>query len=470
MKKLKKIIKNGIFLIFFAFFVPFFSILAINEWVLSEAVFDNEISVCGVDLSGLTLDKAKDKLEKAEKEEEGEYSLTLTFGDKKWVYEERDFSVTSGIHTVLDEMYKYKSLSGKSKTRLIKKIKEMGFDSDVAVRYSLTHIEDKLDEIAKEIDLAPVNATAVFSPVTSRFEVREDRKGREIDREKLYDDIVNMTSHGESGEIKIKTKDVKAEYKSEDIKKALKKQGEYSTSFSQSSADRKSNIKIASQQLCGVEIMPGEEFSFNEVVGRRTKENGYKEAKIIKDGVFVQGVGGGVCQVSTTLYNALLLSGIEVTEAHKHSLPVSYVPPAMDAMVSFGSADLKFINDTPLPIYISSQASGDRLTIKIYGLTKDDDTTIKLRSEIVREIIPDKDKIIKDTEGKYSDKIMFKGEYLKVKNAKNGYEARSYIDIYKDEVLSSTKEIRHAIYDAQCGIIYEGVDDLPEGMTLPKNM
>ena len=92
----------------------------------------------------------------------------------------------------------------------------------------------------------------------------------------------------------------------------------------------------------------------------------------------------------------------------------------------------------------------------------------KTRGEIIKEIKPSGDKIIKDTEGIYSDKIMFKGEYLKVKNAKNGYEAASFIDIYKDGVLSTTREIRHAIYEPQSAILYEGTEDLMEGMRLPK--
>lgn len=467
MKKLKNVVKNVIFMIFFAFFVPFFSILAINEFILGEGVFDKNVTVCGVDLSGLTLQEAENKLEKIKTNEEP-YLLTLKYNDKKWSYSENDFEVVSKVHAVLDELYKYKNLNGTSKNHLIKKIKAMGFSDSVAVKYSLMGLDEKLDEISNEIKIAPQNATAVFNSASKRFEIQKEKCGTEIDRENLYNEIVKMTDSATSGEIEIKTKSVDPLYKSEDIKKALKKQSEYSTSYQSSTYERKNNIKLASSALCGTEIMPNEEFSFNEVIGRRTQEKGYKEANIIKDGTFVKGVGGGVCQVSTTLYNALLLSGIEVTEAHKHTLPVSYVPPAMDAMVSFGSADLKFVNKTNLPIYICSVATGDKINISIYGDTKSDDVTIKTRSEVVKTILAGKDKIIKDIDGKYSDKIMFKGEYLRVKSAKNGYEAKSYIDIYKDGVLSATRPIRHAIYEPQCGIVYEGVDDLPEGMSLPK--
>ena len=109
------------------------------------------------------------------------------------------------------------------------------------------------------------------------------------------------------------------------------------------------------------------EFSFNYTIGERTERRGYKKAKIIVGGEFVDGVGGGVCQVSTTLYNAVLLAGLKVVECHPHSLPVSYVEPSFDAMVNSGWADLKFINDTHNPVIIRARADGAKLTIQIFG-------------------------------------------------------------------------------------------------------
>ena len=128
------------------------------------------------------------------------------------------------------------------------------------------------------------------------------------------------------------------------------------TSFPASSPERKYNIKLASSAIDKTLVDVGAEFSFNQTVGFRTIENGYKIARIIMNGKFEKGVGGGVCQVSSTLYNAILLSGLKITEYHPHSLPVSYVAPSFDAMVNSGSADLRFINNTNNPIIIRSYA------------------------------------------------------------------------------------------------------------------
>ena len=128
----------------------------------------------------------------------------------------------------------------------------------------------------------------------------------------------------------------------------------------------------------------GKTLSFNNIVGARVKERGFLPAKIIEKGEFVEGVGGGVCQVSTTLYNAALLSGLEIEEYHPHSLAVSYVPPSRDAMVSGTYFDLKISNPYPTPVYIRASVTGGSVAFSIYGY--DDGTAYSLSSEVTGAI------------------------------------------------------------------------------------
>ena len=123
----------------------------------------------------------------------------------------------------------------------------------------------------------------------------------------------------------------------------------YTTYFNAEDRGRCENIAIAAELISGITVQPYGEFSFNQTVGKRTEEAGFQQAKIIVNGEYVLGTGGGVCQVSTTLYNAALKSGLTVTEFHPHSLQVSYVPPSRDAMVSTQS-DLCFINPHSFPV------------------------------------------------------------------------------------------------------------------------
>ena len=223
------------------------------------------------------------------------------------------------------------------------------------------------------------------------------------------------------------------------------------TTYSNSTNERKSNIQLASKCLNNTFVDVGGEFSFNKTVGERSQKRGFKVAKIIVNGEFVEGVGGGVCQVSSTLYNAILLAGLKITEFHAHSLPVSYVSPSFDAMVNSGSADLRFVNNTDNPIIINSYADENRITIEIYGQKLD--KTYK-RVSVIKETIPaPENKEVFDEKGEYPD--LFEGQFKVLKYGKEGYKSEGYL-IVNDGKNIYTKKIRSDKYNAIAGLIVWG--------------
>ena len=139
----------------------------------------------------------------------------------------------------------------------------------------------------------------------------------------------------------------------------------FATTIYDKNENRVNNIKIAAEELDKTVIEPGEVFSFNETVGRRSKEKGYEEAPIFVDGEKSKGVGGGVCQVSTTLYNAALEADLEIIERHRHSREVSYVEEGKDAAVVYNSKDLRFKNTKDYPIEIRISVSEDEIHVTI---------------------------------------------------------------------------------------------------------
>ena len=141
----------------------------------------------------------------------------------------------------------------------------------------------------------------------------------------------------------------------------------YTTYYDSTNEARCHNIRLAASFIDGTVLQNGDVFSFNAVVGPRTQERGFERAAIIENGEFVEGVGGGVCQVSTTLYNAALLSGCQIVEYHPHSLAVSYVPPSRDAMVSGTFFDLKVRNSTGSTIYLKAVTGANFVCFKVYG-------------------------------------------------------------------------------------------------------
>ena len=470
MKVLKKY--KGLFFAFlFCFVLPFISFMIINQFVLdSQKTFDENYTICGVDIGGLTITQAEEKIKNYYEIENNEIQLEIKYQDKSWIFNNSDFMIKSNIHTVLENAYKSSHKTNYlNRLKNINKINKMGFSPQIALNYALIDIDDKIDAICLSVEKEPINSLINFNTTTRKFDISESKKGIKVNKEKLYNDIVSNLNKSNIVKVFIETYNTDPLVTKEHLLKATTKQSEFTTNFSNSNFDRKNNIKIASKSLDGLCVLPNEEFSFNDAIGQRSLEKGYKQANIIKDGEFVKGVGGGVCQVSTTLYNALLLANIDVTEVHKHSLPVGYVKPGLDAMVSWSTADLKFKNTTDLPIFIVSNCDGKTLTFTIYGDTKSKNLEIKTSSEIIKKIPHNGDKILPDLTGMYADKIMFKGEYLRTKYPKDGYEAKAYLEYYIDGKYSHKKQIRHSTYNPQQGIIYEGCETLPEGMTLPKD-
>ncbi|MDH7481763.1 MAG: VanW family protein [Armatimonadota bacterium] len=145
------------------------------------------------------------------------------------------------------------------------------------------------------------------------------------------------------------------------------------------------NISLASEAVDFTILRPNELFSFNEIVGPRTAEKGYKPAAQYSNGEMVIGIGGGICILSTALYNVALETGLEIVERHPHSGPVKYAPPGRDAAVSFGWADLRFKNDTGNVLFIRSKVEDDRLVVAFYG-TKIPGRTVEILSEDYEEL------------------------------------------------------------------------------------
>ena len=163
----------------------------------------------------------------------------------------------------------------------------------------------------------------------------------------------------------------------------------FTTRFDATNYSRTNNLQIATDKIDGTVLMPGEEFSFNEVVGKRTIEEGYQDAKIYENGRVVDGLAGGICQVSSTLYNAALLGNLEVTERSNHSFTTSYLPAGRDATVVYGVKDLKFVNTRNYPVKIDGGLEAGILRFTIYGIKEEEELDIRIYANVV-DTIPGK--------------------------------------------------------------------------------
>ena len=213
--------------------------------------------------------------------------------------------------------------------------------------------------------------------------------------------------------------------------------GTYSTDYSTSSANRKANIHLASSKINGISLNPGEVFSFNNVVGPRTSGAGYKIAHVYSGGKVIDGIGGGICQVSSTLYNAAVLADLEIAYRTNHSMPVSYVPLGRDATVSYGSIDFKIKNNKETPVKIEIIGNGSTLTVNIYGRGK------YLKEISVESVITG---YIPFGTVEIKDDTMYEGESRVEEAGSNGTKVETYKIIKENGEVVSRKLLAKSSY------------------------
>lgn len=221
------------------------------------------------------------------------------------------------------------------------------------VTYYLKGEDSVIEEMIASSDREKTEPYVEFD---GHFTYHEGRNGIKCDEEALRRDI-SASLNGGFYPVTLGYSELYPETSLSYLKSGTLLLSSFTTYFDSSNESRAHNISLAASSINGCVLKGGESFSFNSVVGRRSEERGYKPAKIIIDGEFVYGTGGGVCQVSTTLYNAALLSGMKIVCARSHSLPVSYVEPSFDAMVS-SSSDMSFKNPYSFPVYIACETRG----------------------------------------------------------------------------------------------------------------
>lgn len=429
---------------------------------------ENGTYVNGYNISGMTNAEASTYLISAFGQSGQNLNLTLRHGDKTWTFTNKDFEINSDVFSIVEQRAWHDREVGTydQQVEYLKKITTDGKNVSLAFNYIFTGLDDKIDQVVNEINVEPIDSQISFCPASKNmWEITDEVSGWQVDKIKLYSMINDIFQTSNQIDVEIPMIEVLPEITREYNEGLTTCVSSFSTNVADSTGGRKNNVKLALSKFDGMRVEVGESVSFNNVTSPHTLENGYKIATIILNGKFVDGVGGGVCQASTTLYNALLTAGLQIDEVSKHTLPVRYVPLALDAMVSEMS-DLKFTNNTNYPVFIKTYSDSESVHVEIYSHPNDDGYEYKTRSQTLQTLKSDGDIVRPDTDGEYSDKVLFKCEYFRVSYARDGYEAESYLQTYKDGKLINEEKIRHEIYRPQKGVIIEGVKTPPENITI----
>ena len=298
-----------------------------------------------------------------------------------------------------------------------------------------------IDKIHSEVYKEPQNAYYTKDPFTVYPEVEGVDFDVEAAREILKED---------KEEYVIKLKITEPEITLEEIgTEAFPDQlSTFTTRYDVSDVDRSTNLRLASEKINGTVLAPGETFSYNKTVGARTVAAGYKNAKVYESGKVVDGIGGGICQVSSTLYNAALLANLEIVERRNHQFVTSYVGAGRDATVVYGQTDFKFKNTRKYPIRIVVTTNAGILKISIFGIKEENEYTFKFNTKTVSSI-PYKTQYIEDSSlPAGTEKVEQKGA--------NGLITETYITKMLDGKVVSTELLSKDTYSAMTRIIRRG--------------
>ncbi len=258
------------------------------------------------------------------------------------------------------------------------------YSAKEALNYLALRLGDYLSAECEERRIDPLDATLEWQgSISAPFIYYPDRSGREADLSEVGRMVAREMDKDTRGVVRAYTREVTAAVTEKHLRGVTREVARFSTRYDTSGENRRHNIALAAKAISGTVVAAGESFSFNEVVGARTAERGFREANIVVNGEFTKGVGGGVCQVSTTLYNAVLLASLPIESAAAHSIPVSYVECSRDCTVS-SAIDFRFLNDSAYPLYIAAATKGSTLTFVLYGEVKTAPCT--LESEVARRI------------------------------------------------------------------------------------
>lgn len=339
----------------------------IETTAVPETELHAEITVNGISVNGMTKSEARDKILSDMK-----WDLKVSYKDEVKAVENL---LSGNVDHVLDEAFE----SGKAGNFTVG---TEGLEESAQTAVAV---------LAEGWDVKPKNGSiSSYDKASAQFIFSGAENGMMIEREKLASELINAVKAGEYQKTIAATATiVEPEITEAQAKESFKRLGTYTTTTTSNKA-RNENIRIASDAINGLIIQPGEEFSFNLTTGNRTPAKGYQAAGAYVNGVLVEEPGGGVCQVSSTLYNAVVFAGLKTTERHAHSYEPSYVTPGEDAMVSYdghSGPDMKFINNSKTAVGIKTSFANQKLTVSVYGTPiLEEGVTLSMVSKKVKDL------------------------------------------------------------------------------------
>ncbi len=421
-------------------------IILFSAWVLNQKTFYKGVRIENINVAGINKAKAKQMLQEELNRTVNGNNIVLRHENKEWIVDLNDISYSFLTDGAIEMAYRI-GREGNIFSRLmaIYKVRGDNVNIHIANKFNVKKLRNILEGIKNEIDQKEANASAIFK--NGKVNLNKEVIGKSFDVDKNLDMIENILMERNFSPIELKVDDILPRIQYHQLSVIDKVISSFSTSFNTQKTDRSYNIRLACDRINNTLLLPGDEFSMDKALGTRSISNGYRNAPVIIKGNYLEGVGGGVCQVTTTLYVAVLKTKLEVVERRPHSMPLGYVQPGQDATISEGYIDFKFRNNKEYPVLISAQASGNSIVIKIVGKKEEELQSVRLKSVVVKEISPGKDIVLVDP-------TVPDGQVVVDKNAVTGRRVVVYRETYDgNNKLIEREKVSEDVYQAVRGVI-----------------
>lgn len=397
-----------------------------------DFIFAKGCKVSGVDIGGMTVVQAKKALTDKELEARPVMNITVSVDDEIQVYTQDNFTFTYDTDKILEEekQFSEKLSQGATFPTAEDKNGEEYFPDqikEISATLNQSSVEKLAEKINKKYDKKAKNARVTkFNPdAKDMFTFAEGTDGRNLDEDSLLSQLTSIVEQGNStgeytGTVNEYTEVVKPKVNIDFLEENMVLLAQWQT-ISTNGANGNQNMKVSLEACNGSIIDPGEVWSFNDCTGdSNDTANGYAPAGVIIDGSYTDGVGGGICQSSTTIYNAAVRSNLTIYERHNHTYPSSYAFSGFDAAIDYGNFDLKLKNDSKYQVFLACYMEGTTLYASFYGIKSDSYDVIDTYSEnysISSSSYRAKSfRVYKDAKGKTIDKEELPGSYYSLEN------------------------------------------------------
>ena len=350
----------GITIVFISIALNYFTKNYLYNGKIAENIF-----IQGINVSNMSKEEAMEIISKKYEPQ----NLDLSYEKNNYKIDYKDINLKYNTEELIEKAYNTTRTGSyfNDITSYIS-IKSNGKEYFIKANYDEAKLEKLLKNIANDIDKDVKNAKV---SIGSGINITPSQTGLKFEIDKNKELVMKALDNKEYDTVDLSVIVTEPSISTEDVQSINTLLASFSTTFNASLVERSHNIALAAQRCDNVILKPGDTFSYNEHTGIRTLSNGYLSASVIMGNQYEDAPGGGVCQTSTTLFNAALLSGLEIKQVRNHSKTSAYAPRGRDAMVNDGDSDLKFTNNFDHSVYVKCYRSGNKVVAAIYGSSKD---------------------------------------------------------------------------------------------------